>query len=103
MHRLACHFTDQLIDLGMAEDRAFAGVLTPKAEIGQKREGVNAAFLEDAEDHYVKHQDFDYWKTLFAGAFRKMGLRMPHSSSSMDADSGTEHFPCSSFYRNRRS
>lgn len=49
--------------------------MTPQSEIGQKREGVNAAFLEDAEEYYAKHQGFDYWKALFAGAFRRMGVK----------------------------
>jgi ubiquinone/menaquinone biosynthesis C-methylase UbiE len=74
MHPLSCHFSGPLTDLGEVEDINFKGVLTPQGEVGKKREGVNAAFLEDAEDYYLKHQGFEYWKMLFAAAFKKIGL-----------------------------
>jgi ubiquinone/menaquinone biosynthesis C-methylase UbiE len=74
MHELASAFRDRLIDLGEVEDPAFAGILSPEPEVGQERLGVNAEFLEDAEAYYVKHQGFDYWKALFAGAFQRLGI-----------------------------
>jgi ubiquinone/menaquinone biosynthesis C-methylase UbiE len=68
-------FFDPLVDLGEIENTAFAGVFSPKPEIGQKRVGVNATFLENAEEYYRKHQGFEYWKGLFAAAFTKMAIK----------------------------
>jgi hypothetical protein len=58
------YFNEALLDLGVVEKKEFAGVLSPASEIGRKREGVNAVFLEHAEDYYKKYQGFDYWRTV---------------------------------------
>jgi ubiquinone/menaquinone biosynthesis C-methylase UbiE len=67
-------FKVRLVDLGQAEKRAFRGVLTPVPELGEKREGIDAVFLDNAEDYYKKYQGFDYWKSLIEQACSKIGL-----------------------------
>lgn len=70
-------FVHPLLDLGEAEDPAFRGVLSPRPEVGAKREGVNDAFLGQAEDYYKKYQGFDYWRSLIAAAARRVGANDP--------------------------
>ena len=65
-------FNEPLVDLGDCEAEAFRGVLTPKAEVGQKRQGVNAVFLENAEAYYKKYQGFDYWRMLLVQALGRI-------------------------------
>lgn len=62
-----------LIDLAV-EQEGYAGVLTPAAELGAPRQGVNSAFLEDAEEYYAKFQNFDYWRTLIRDATQRAGI-----------------------------
>ena len=61
-------FNEPLVDLGDCEAAAFRGVLTPKNEVGQRRSGVNAMFLKNAEAYYKKYQGFDYWRMLLVQA-----------------------------------
>jgi SAM-dependent methyltransferase len=68
----ASAFNEPLVDLGDCEAEAFRGVLTPKAEVGQKRQGVNAVFLENAEAYYKKYQGFDYWRLLIVQALSRI-------------------------------
>jgi hypothetical protein len=49
-------FNDLLVDLGDGEAEGFRGVLTPKAELGQRQQGVNAVFFESAETYDKKYQ-----------------------------------------------
>jgi SAM-dependent methyltransferase len=70
-------FVHPLLDLGEAEDPAFRGVLSPQPEVGATREGVNDAFLGQAEDYYKKYQGFDYWRSLIAAAARRVGANDP--------------------------
>jgi SAM-dependent methyltransferase len=67
-------FNETLVDLGDCEAEAFRGVLTPKGEVGQKRHGVNAVFLENAEAYYKKYQGFDYWRMLIVQALGRIGV-----------------------------
>ena len=67
-------FKDALVDLGDYEAEAFRGVVTPKAEVGQERQGVNAVFLENAEAYYKKYQGFDYWRMLLVQALGRIGV-----------------------------
>ena len=67
-------FKVRLVDLGRAEKPAFRGILTPEPEIGAKREGIDAVFLDNAEDYYQKYQGFDYWKMLIEQACTRVGL-----------------------------
>jgi SAM-dependent methyltransferase len=68
----ASPFNEPLVDLGDCEAEAFRGVLTPKAEVGQKRQGVNAVFLENAEAYYKKYQGFAYWRMLLVQALSRI-------------------------------
>jgi ubiquinone/menaquinone biosynthesis C-methylase UbiE len=68
----ASPFNEPLVDLGDCEAEAFRGVLTPKAEVGQKRQGVNAVFLENAEACYEKYQGFAYWRMLLDQALSRI-------------------------------
>lgn len=77
MINLDDYFVCKLVDMGEIDNPNFHGVYSPEPEVGRKREGVNAAFLEDAEEYYVKHQGYDYWNQLFAGAFRRLKLSNP--------------------------
>src|SRR6478735_8880783 len=70
-------FNQPLLDLGQHEDRAFAGVLAPRDEVGAVREGVNDTFLKDAEAYYARYQGFDYWRMLCTTASKKIGLSKP--------------------------
>jgi SAM-dependent methyltransferase len=70
-------FVHPLLDLGAAEDPAFRGVLSPQPEVGSKREGVNDAFLGQAEDYYKKYQGFDYWRSLISAAAQRVGASDP--------------------------
>jgi SAM-dependent methyltransferase len=70
-------FVHPLQDLGAAEDPAFRGVLSPQPEVGSKREGVNDAFLGQAEDYYKKYQGFDYWRSLISAAAQRVGADDP--------------------------
>jgi SAM-dependent methyltransferase len=67
-------FHGPLVDLGDYESAAFRGVLSPKAEVGQERRGVNALFLENAEAYYKKYQGFDYWRMLLVQALGRIGV-----------------------------
>jgi hypothetical protein len=67
-------FNEPLIDLVDCEAEVFGGVLTPKGDVGQKPRGVNAAFLENAEGYYRKHQDFNYWRTLLVQALGRINV-----------------------------
>lgn len=62
-----------LIDLAV-EQPGFAGVWTPAAELGAPRQGVNSAFLENAEEYYTKFQNFDYWRSLLKNATERAGI-----------------------------
>ena len=57
-------FREPLLDLGKYEDPLFEGVLTPEAELGAPREGVDKMFLENAEEYYAKYQGYEYWRGL---------------------------------------
>jgi ubiquinone/menaquinone biosynthesis C-methylase UbiE len=70
-------FTEPLWDLGSVEAEQFRGVLSPKSEVGQLRSGVNAVFLENAEDYYKKYQGFDYWRKLLLEAMNRSGVAEP--------------------------
>lgn len=67
-------FTTPLADLGVHEDPAFAGVLTPLPELGAERPGTSATFLENAEAYYAQHQSFWYWKDAFESALQHAGV-----------------------------
>ncbi|CAG4889260.1 class I SAM-dependent methyltransferase [Paraburkholderia gardini] len=68
-------FTSPLVDLGDHEDQRFAKVLTPAPEVGAKREGVSATFLENAEEYYKKHEFFDYWREALKNALLLAGVK----------------------------
>jgi SAM-dependent methyltransferase len=70
-------FSEPLVDLGDCEAEGFRGVLTPKAEIGQQRQGVNAVFLENAEAYYKKYQGFAYWRMLLVNALDRIKIADP--------------------------
>ena len=70
-------FNQPLLDLGQHENEAFGGVLSPKGEVGAEREGVNAVFLENAEDYYQRYQGFQYWQGLCRDAGERIGLKDP--------------------------
>lgn len=70
-------FMQPLLDLGRHEASQFAGVLCPRGEVGAERLGVNAVFLENAEDYYKKYQGFDYWRMLIAETVRRIGIEAP--------------------------
>src|SRR5215211_8753866 len=67
-------FKQPLLDLGEHESPAFAGVLSPRDEVGTVRAGVNAVFLEDAETYYQRHQGFDYWFGLLKSTTDRLQL-----------------------------
>jgi ubiquinone/menaquinone biosynthesis C-methylase UbiE len=67
-------FTSPLIDLGEHESPRFAGVFAPQPEVGARRPGASATFLENAEAYYERHQGFDYWKKVFEHALRSVGV-----------------------------
>jgi SAM-dependent methyltransferase len=71
------YFNEPLVDLGMHESADFAGVLSPKSEVGAARAGVNAVFLDNAEDYYKKYQGFDYWRKLLVEALQRCGASEP--------------------------
>ena len=50
-------FTQPLVDLGSNGDRGLSGVMSPRDEVGAERRGVNATFLENAEDYYTNTKD----------------------------------------------
>ena len=68
------YFSEPLVDLGNCESEAFRGVLMPKIEVGQRRQGVNAVFLENAEAYYKKYQGFDYWRMLLVKALDRIKI-----------------------------
>ncbi|WP_376095811.1 class I SAM-dependent methyltransferase [Roseomonas sp. CCTCC AB2023176] len=68
-------FTAELVDLGAQEDPRFAGVLTPRPEIGAARPGATATFLDNAEAYYERHQDFDDWMHPLRAALDRAGVR----------------------------
>jgi len=70
-------FNETLIDLGDCEAEAFRGVVTPKGEVGQGRQGVNAVFLENAEAYYKKYQGFAYWRMLLVQALGRIKVADP--------------------------
>jgi SAM-dependent methyltransferase len=70
-------FTDTLVDLGDHENDAFRGVMTPFGEVGQKRLGVNATFLKNAEAYYKKFQGFDYWRLILTEALSRIDITEP--------------------------
>lgn len=70
-------FTDALVDLGDHENDAFFGVMTPFGEVGQKRLGVNATFLKNAEAYYKKFQGFDYWRAALTEALSRIDIIEP--------------------------
>jgi predicted O-methyltransferase YrrM len=67
-------FKVRLVDLGRVEKPDFCGILSPEPEIGAKREGIDAVFLDKAEDYYEKYQGFDYWKMLIGQACTKIDV-----------------------------
>jgi len=70
-------FRTKILDLGKIANAKFAGVLTPEPELGSTKEGVDAVFLENAEDYYAKYQGFSYWKMLIEQATSKIAIRNP--------------------------
>jgi SAM-dependent methyltransferase len=72
-------FAQPLLDLGPHESKRFAGVLSPRGEVGAKRDGVNAVFLDNAEEYYKKYQGFDYWRGLIADTTRRIGVTDPRT------------------------
>jgi hypothetical protein len=84
-------FREPLLDLGQHGDAAFAGVLSPKGEIGAAREGVNAVFLENAEDYYQRYQGFNYWYGLCREAGERIGLKDPSLIVEWGAGLATRH------------
>lgn len=73
----ARYFREPLLDLGDEEAVPFKGVLSPKSEIGVARLGVNAVFLDDAEDYYKKYQGFEYWRGLLMEALKASRTHEP--------------------------
>lgn len=71
------YFVDRLVDLGDCEADTFRGVVTPIAEVGQQRRGVNAVFLENAETYYKKYQGFAYWRMLLKNALDRIKIEKP--------------------------
>jgi ubiquinone/menaquinone biosynthesis C-methylase UbiE len=71
------YFSEPLVDLGEYERKEFAGVLSPRSEVGTKREGVSKLFLGDAEAYYKRYQGYDYWKNLLVTAIRVSGEADP--------------------------
>lgn len=71
------YFDEPLVDLGLHESPIFSGVLTPRSEVGQPRDGVNSVFLENAEDYYKKYQGFKYWRGLLVDAMKRSGVVEP--------------------------
>jgi SAM-dependent methyltransferase len=69
--------SDALVDLGDYENVAFRGVMSPLGEIGQKRRGVNATFLKNAESYYQRYQGFEYWRWALTGALSRISLAEP--------------------------
>lgn len=70
-------FNQPLLDLGEHENTAFAGVLSPRDEIGAVRQGVNSVFLENAEDYYARYQGFSYWRGLLEDILSKIEVTSP--------------------------
>jgi SAM-dependent methyltransferase len=70
-------FATEVVDLGSALDPDFAGIVTPRPELSTSKQGVDAVFLENAEEYYVKYQAFDYWKMLIEQASQKISLVNP--------------------------
>lgn len=62
-------FEPPLVDLGIVENPAFRGVLSPAPEVGVARLGVSDTFLKDAEKYFEQHEGFGYWKKCFSKAF----------------------------------
>jgi SAM-dependent methyltransferase len=70
-------FKFPLVDLGEFEAPQFSRVLAPTPEIGVRREGVDAQFLDNAEAYYAKYQGFDYWRRLIEIMAERIELRQP--------------------------
>ncbi len=70
-------FDQPLLDLGEHEKPDFAGVVSPRDEVGTTRHGVNAVFLEDAEAYYAKYQGFNYWRDMLDLVLAELKLPAP--------------------------
>ena len=70
-------FKSEVVDLGSLQGSAFAGIVTPHAELSAAKEGVDSVFLENAEDYYAKYQGFDYWKMLIEQATKRISIASP--------------------------
>jgi len=70
-------FAAELVDLGDHESSAFRGVMTPLGEVGQRRHGVNRKFLANAEAYYLRHQGFDYWRSMLTAALGRIAIDSP--------------------------
>jgi len=66
-----------MADLGARSDQALTGILTPLPELTAVKQGVDAVFLENAEDYYAKYQGFNYWKMLIEQAVKRIELDEP--------------------------
>ncbi len=86
-------FDQPLVDLGVVEHPSLAGVLSPSAEAGTPRQGVNEAFLANAEEYYRKFTGFDYWADKIRIACERIGLTEPHVAIEFGAGFGNASIP----------
>lgn len=70
-------YEQPLLDLGSHGYPDFAGVLSPRDEVGAEKLGVNKVFLEDAEAYYIKYQGFTYWKDQLSIVCDKLSIQNP--------------------------
>ncbi|MGO4170881.1 class I SAM-dependent methyltransferase [Bosea sp. TAF32] len=95
-------FREPLLDLGQHENAAFAGVLSPRSEVGAAREGVNAVFLENAEDYYQRYQGFNYWHGLCREAGERIGLKDPNLIVEVGCGFGNATLPMLDLHQSTR-
>ena len=70
-------FSQPLLNLGPRENPEFAGVFSPCDEIGAERLGVNAVFLENAEEYYKRYQGFEYWRNQLSRVLNHLKIAEP--------------------------
>ena len=95
-------FEQRLVDLGDHEAEAFRGVVSPLGEVGQKRKGVNAVFLENAEAYYKKYQGFDYWRMLLVQALAHTGVNDARTIVEYGCGFGNATLPMLDIFPNSR-
>lgn len=62
------YFSEELVDLGDAENEKFRGVYAPRPEVTATKDGVDEIFLDKAEEYYQRFQGFDYWNWCIKNA-----------------------------------